>query len=244
MRAMIARFDAQAAGLVERMLPRHARSVSRARTGFRPAAVAGRSQSPRHDDTRLHVDAFPTRPGRGERILRAFCNVNPQGADRVWRVGEPFEAMAARFLPRVRPMRRGEAALLSTLRVTKGRRSEYDHVMLALHDLAKLDEAYQVRCGAREVRFAPGTTWLCFSDQFMHAVVSGQYMMEQTLHVPLDAMRDRGGVAACGVGASVGPPNDLKACPRPPRSAPIWSKPHPYLRCDARSSNQPREETR
>jgi hypothetical protein len=29
------------------------------------------------------------------------------------------------------------------------------------------------------------------SDQVMHAVVSGQYMMEQTLHVPLDAMRDR-----------------------------------------------------
>jgi len=26
----------------------------------------------------------------------------------------------------------------------------------------------------------------------MHAVVSGQYMMEQTLHVPFDAMRDRG----------------------------------------------------
>jgi hypothetical protein len=191
LRAMIARFAAEAAGLVERMLPRYAHRVSRARTSFRPAAVAGRSQSPRHDDTRLHVDAFPTRPCHGERILRVFCNVNPQGVDRVWRVGEPFEAMAAHFLPHVRPMRRGEAALLSALRVTKGRRSEYDHAMLALHDLAKLDEPYQVGCRAHEVHFATGTTWLCFSDQVMHAVMSGQYMMEQTLHVPLDAMRDR-----------------------------------------------------
>jgi hypothetical protein len=84
----------------------------------------------------------------------------------------------------------GEAALLSALRVTRSRRSPYDHAMLALHDRAKLDSAYQRESPQDEIRFAPGTTWLCFSDQVMHAVTSGQHMMEQTLHLPLAAMRD------------------------------------------------------
>ncbi|MEO8756075.1 MAG: Kdo hydroxylase family protein, partial [Casimicrobiaceae bacterium] len=35
---------------------------------------------------------------------------------------------------------------------------------------------------------APGTTWLCFSDQVMHAAVSGQYMLEQTIHLPVSAL--------------------------------------------------------
>jgi len=26
--------------------------------------------------------------------------------------------------------------------------------------------------------------WVCFSDQTSHAVMSGQYMLEQTLHLP------------------------------------------------------------
>jgi hypothetical protein len=142
----------------------------------------------RKDDTRLHVDAFPSRPNHGERILRVFCNVNPQGQDRVWRVGEPFEAMARHFVPGARRRWPGEAAVLHGLRVTKTRRSDYDHLMLHLHDAAKSDLAYQSNSAQREVRFAPGTTWVCFSDQVMHAAMGGQYMLEQTIHLPLEAL--------------------------------------------------------
>ena len=189
LRVMIARFAAGARSLVLHLLPDYAPYVREARTSFRPAPVEGRAQSPRHDDRRLHVDAFPSRPNRGERILRVFCNVNPAGQDRVWKVGEPFEAVASRYLPSIRRMWPGEAALLAALRVTRSRRSPYDHAMLALHDRAKLDAAYQRESPQDEIRFAPGTTWLCFSDQVMHAVASGQHMMEQTLHLPLAAMR-------------------------------------------------------
>ena len=74
------------------------------------------------------------------------------------------------------------------LGLTKGRRSRYDHLMLNLHDRAKEDLAYQRDCAQQVVRFAPGTTWLCFSDQVMHAAVSGQYMLEQTIHLPVSAL--------------------------------------------------------
>jgi hypothetical protein len=82
----------------------------------------------------------------------------------------------------------GEATLLAALRVTKAPRSEYDHLMLGLHDAAKADGGYQRNCTQREVRFAPGTTWICYSDQVMHAASSGQYMLEQTTHLPLSAL--------------------------------------------------------
>ena len=185
---MIERFAASASGLIAALLPRYAPHLKRARTSFRPQPATGRDVSWRKDDARLHVDAFPSRPNQGERILRVFCNVNPHGEDRVWRIGERFETMAERFLPRVRKMRRIEPSLLAVLRVTKGRRSEYDHLMLGLHDCAKFDIDYQRTSPQQEVRFAPGTTWICYSDQVMHAAMGGQFMLEQTTHLPLSAL--------------------------------------------------------
>lgn len=187
--AMVNRFAEGAATLVAALFPRYAPFVRRARTSFRPAPAVGREVSWRKDDSRLHIDAFPSRPNHGERILRVFCNVNPV-EPRVWRVGESFEAMASTFLPGIRPPLPGSGALLAALQVTKRVRSEYDHFMLGLHDHAKADLRYQRECEQQTVVFAPGTTWLCFSDQVMHAAVSGQYMLEQTIHLPLSALYD------------------------------------------------------
>ena len=185
--AMVRRFAESAATLVATLFPRYAPYVKRARTSFRPQPAVGRNVSWRKDDSRLHIDAFPSRPNHGERILRVFSNANPT-EPRVWRVGESFEAMARTLLPRIRGPLPGSAALLAALHVTKGRRSRYDHLMLNLHDRAKEDLAYQRDCAQQVVQFAPGTTWICFSDQVMHAAVSGQYMLEQTIHLPIAAL--------------------------------------------------------
>ncbi len=93
LRAMIARFATQATGLVAALFPAYASFLTRARTSYRPQPAVGRDVSWRKDDSRLHVDAFPSRPNGGERILRIFTNLNP-AEPRVWRVGEPFESMA------------------------------------------------------------------------------------------------------------------------------------------------------
>ncbi len=186
---MIERFAACAGDLVSSLFPRYAPYVKRARTSFRPQPAVGRALSWRKDDSRLHIDAFPSRPNQGERILRVFSNVNPT-ADRVWRVGDEFAPMAQTFLPRLRRQLPGYPALLALLRVTKGMRSEYDHLMLGLHDSAKADRGYQRNCPQQTVRFPPGSTWLCFTDQVMHAAVSGQHMLEQTIHLPVSALYD------------------------------------------------------
>jgi hypothetical protein len=182
--AMVGRFRLQAQQLIHGLLPHYTPALRLAPTSYRPAQVETRVQSWRADDRRLHVDSFPSRPNYGERILRVFTNVNPQGAPRVWRVGEPFETVARRFLPRARPYSRWQARVLRALRVTKSVRSEYDHLMLQLHDGMKSDLDYQKNAEQQTVAFPAGSVWVCFSDQTSHAVMSGQYMLEQTLHLP------------------------------------------------------------
>ena len=182
--AMVGRFRAQAQQLIHGLLPHYTPALRLAPTSYRPAQVETRVQSWRADDRRLHVDSFPSRPNYGERILRVFTNANPDGAPRVWRVGEPFEAVARRFLPRAKPYSRLQARLLRALRVTKSLRSEYDHLMLQLHDGMKSDLEYQKNSDQQTVPFPAGSVWVCFSDQTSHAVMSGQYMLEQTLHLP------------------------------------------------------------
>jgi hypothetical protein len=182
--AMVGRFRLQSRQLIDSLLPAYSEHLRLAPTSYRPMQVETRTQSWRADDKRMHVDAFPSRPNYGERILRVFANLNPDGVPRVWRVGEPFEEVARRFLPRAKAYSRWQAQLLNALHVTKSFRSEYDHLMLQLHDGMKSDLEYQRNGPQVTMPFVAGSVWVCFSDQTPHAVMSGQYMMEQTLHLP------------------------------------------------------------
>jgi 3-deoxy-D-manno-oct-2-ulosonic acid (Kdo) hydroxylase len=183
LKAMITRYADQSEAFALRLFPHYRGQLKRGNTSFRPIDVAGRPTSWRQDDTRLHIDAFPSNPMHGTRLLRVFCNVNPEGRPREWRVGEPFEAHAKRYLPAIKPPRAGSAWLLEKTGITKRRRTEYDHLMLQLHDRAKADAAFQKTSPQARVDFAPGTTWVVFSDQVLHAAMGGQHMMEQTFYL-------------------------------------------------------------
>jgi hypothetical protein len=185
---MIDRFGRSAHQLLQELLPAYAPRLVRARTSYRPNEIAGRAYSPRKDDTRLHVDAFPSRPSNGQRILRFFANIADDGAPRHWRVGEPFENFAKKFVSRVNGPAPGSAWLMSQLGITKGKRSAYDHYMLSLHDLGKLDADYQVNADKLDVNFGAGSVWFCFTDQVLHAALSGHAALEQTFYVPVEAM--------------------------------------------------------
>jgi hypothetical protein len=40
------------------------------------------------------------------------------------------------------------------------------------------------------VPFASRCTWLAFTDQVLHAAMGGQYMLEQTFHLLVSAMKE------------------------------------------------------
>lgn len=188
LKKMMERFRQSSLQFLRDLLPPYARALEAARTSFRPDEIEGRVYSPRHDDKRLHVDAFPSRPMQGKRILRIFTNVANDGAVRHWQVGEPFGGFARVFMPRLKAPRPGSAWIFDRLGITKGRRSAYDHYMLGLHDGAKLDTTYQAQAPKLDLFFQPGTTWLCFTDQVLHAALSGHAALEQTFHLPVSAM--------------------------------------------------------
>ena len=183
LQAMITRYAEQSESFALRLFPHYRGHLRRGNTSFRPVNVAERKTSWRKDDRRLHVDAFPSNPMQGTRLLRVFCNVNPNGAPRQWRLGEAFEAHARRYLASVTQSLPGSAWLLEKAGITKRRRTEYDHVMLQLHDLAKADLEFQRSGPQINVDFAPGTTWVVYSDQVLHAAMGGQHMLEQTFYL-------------------------------------------------------------
>lgn len=187
--ALIRRYAESCQSLIHALFPEYVPHMVRAGTSLRPSEIAGRPVSWRKDDTRLHVDSFPSNPMLGKRLLRVFHNIDPQ-APRVWRVGEPFADFAARFVPRTRGMWPGQAWLMEQLHITKRRRSEYDHRMLQLHDLAKADLDYQKSVPQQEFHFPPGATWIVFSDQLLHAAMRGKAMMEQTIYLDPQAIGD------------------------------------------------------
>ncbi|HSV03830.1 MAG TPA: Kdo hydroxylase family protein [Phenylobacterium sp.] len=186
---VVARYSDWAEALVRDLLPAYGKGLQKGRASFRPRA-ADHNLSKRKDDRRLHIDAFPSQPVQGRRILRVFRNVNPAGEARNWRVGEPFADYAARFLPHGRPMAPGMGAILQALHVTKGRRTAYDALMLRLHDAAKDDDDYQAHGPRWEVDFPAGATWMCFTDCVVHAALGGRYAFEQTFYLPVAAMGD------------------------------------------------------
>ena len=187
---MLARYAKLTRELVNHLCPDYAPHLRDGMTSFRPAEVRGRATSLRKDDTRLHLDAFTTRPTGGQRILRVFHNLNPRGEPRLWDIGKTMPDVAEIYFDHVPPQLPGSAWLLKTLGLIKGQRTEYDHYMLNLHDKAKLDEARQKSCERTRVELPAHTTWMVYTDGVEHAVLGGQHLLEQTFYLPVTAMHN------------------------------------------------------
>lgn len=190
--AMMRRYADAARSLVCATLPHYAAALEIGRTSFRPVAIEGRATSIPKDDTLLHVDAFPSSPVADRRILRVFSNLNRSGQSRHWRLGQPFAEVAKRFHSQLRRPVPGAAWSMKAVGLTRGYRTEYDHIMLAIHDAMKRSKDYQRAAPQSEFHFPPGSTWIVFTDAVSHAALAGQHLFEQTFYLPVTAMLDQG----------------------------------------------------
>jgi hypothetical protein len=194
-RALMGRYSDWAGELLAAFFPSYRDTLEFGRTSMRRRSVQDEPPlSWRKDDRSLHLDAFTSQPVAGRRILRVFSNIDPSGAEREWAIAEGgFEDYARRFRASARRLLPGEARMLQRLSLTKSRRTDYDQIMLGMHDAAKRDRSYQETAPRRYVSFPTGATWLAFTDQTPHAAVSGQCALEQTFYVPLEALADPSG---------------------------------------------------
>ena len=131
LKKLMKRYALQSRELLEKVFPHYHKHIRPARTSYRPVEIFGRVPSSyRKDDTLLHVDAFPSTPVKGERILRVFTNVNPHGQSRIWGIGEPLPHVVKKFAPLVKKPFPGSAYWQKLLKITRDYRTLYDHYIL------------------------------------------------------------------------------------------------------------------
>jgi len=193
MHRILREYSADVTEFVARFLAPYGSKVLLDYASFRPLEEEGRDLPLHKRNDLLHVDAFPSRPTKGGRILRVFTNVSER--DRVWITTDRFTSLAQRYardagLPQIASSSAGRkvAHLLHSVGLPVADRSAYDQFMLRFHDWLKENTAFQSDCPKIKIEFPPMSTWLVFTDGVPHAVLSGQYALEQTFIVPPEAL--------------------------------------------------------
>jgi hypothetical protein len=198
LRAIMRRYSASVVGFLTTFLAPYGQRWQLDYASCRPVEEAGRDMPLHRRNDLLHTDAFPTRPTRGRRILRFFHNIHPSRT-RDWALGEPFSCIVQKFAPgRLHlPQPDGATARLGkrladatglAMLVPQWKRTPYDEFMMRLHNAMKEDEKFQHSCAREYFQFAPGSSWMVYTDTVPHAVVAGQFALEQTVLVDPAAM--------------------------------------------------------
>jgi hypothetical protein len=194
LRAVLRSYSQHALEFLRAFLPRYMDQCRIDFASFRPLEEEGRDLPTKKRNDLLHVDSFPTRPTGGDLILRLFTNINV-AKPRVWLTSDPFQAIASRYavdagLPQI--AHRADPSFFTRLMRAAGlpgsHRSAYDRFMLGFHDYLKFNDDYQRNCQKYRFEFPPDSTWMVFTDVVPHAVLSGQYALEQTVIVSRESL--------------------------------------------------------
>jgi hypothetical protein len=192
---VLAAFSRDVTQWLTRTLPRYRGAWRLDLVSYRPQEEATRRLRHTSRNDLLHVDAFPTRPTGGDRILRVFANINPS-EPRIWVTSEPFARLLERYGEAVGlPGRSGPgwlvqlgAGVLRLFRPGRARRTAYDQFMLRFHDYLKLNDEFQERSPKRLWTFPPGSAWMTMTDACSHAVLRGRYALEHSYFIPESAL--------------------------------------------------------
>ena len=198
LRRIMRGFSQHSAEFLSRFLIPYAGKWKLDYASYRPIEEKGRSARVHARNDLLHFDSFPTRPTNGARILRFFVNINPTES-RIWLTSQTFEAFGPRFalagnlLASVggNSVTRGLRQAARTLKLPFGRRPLYDEFMHRCHNAMKEDAAFQDQAPKSRWEFPPNSAWMVFTDCVSHAVLSGQYALEQTFMIPQSALVKR-----------------------------------------------------
>ncbi|HEY1902358.1 MAG TPA: Kdo hydroxylase family protein [Terracidiphilus sp.] len=193
LRAVMRRYSASVAGYLTQFLAPYEQRWLLDYASCRPIEEEGRDLPLHRRNDLLHTDAFPTRPTRGHRILRFFHNIHPSRT-RDWVVGGPFSRIVADFAPAKVPLpqpdgtwtrlgKRLAGATGLAMLLPQWKRTPYDEFMRRMHNAMKEDEHFQRSCAREYFQFAPGSSWVVYTDMVAHAVLAGQFALEQTFLV-------------------------------------------------------------
>lgn len=191
LRRILRNYSQQAIDFVNGVLAPYANRWKLDYASFRPIEEKGRQARLHARNDLLHFDSFPTRPTNGGRILRLFTNINPV-QKRVWLTSQTFEAFGPRFARAAglqsakhrNLLARSLRTFANAFHLAIAKRSPYDEFMHRCHNAMKEDANFQEITPKNRWEFPPNSTWLAFTDCVSHAVLEGQYALEQTFLIP------------------------------------------------------------
>jgi hypothetical protein len=200
LREILANYSKRVTYFLSTLLPSYAHHWELDYASFRPFQEQGRNLRLRARNDLLHIDAFPTRPLHGARILRFFTNINPTESRR-WVTSDSFSELAQKFggVHGVPFPRSADSSLLSRLDKKMRQwlckaglhvpiRSPYDVFMLKLHNFLKENDQFQKECVKDNWEFPPNSCWVLFTDCVSHAAIAGQFALEQTYRIPIKGL--------------------------------------------------------
>lgn len=198
MRGAMRRYSAAVDAFLTRFLAPYTRRWRLDYASFRPIEEEGRDLPLRRRNDLLHTDAFPTRPTGGRRILRFFHNIHPTRT-RDWVVGKPFGKVVNKFAPAALAVPQPDGVVKNAGKrfgrviglggvLPQIKRTPYDEFMMQLHNAMKENSDFQLSCAREQIQFAPGSSWMVYTETVPHAVLAGQYALEQTFLVDPAAM--------------------------------------------------------
>src|SRR6201992_2254735 len=195
LRAIVAGYSRRSTEFLGWLLPPYAGKWKLDYASYRPLEEQGRPARLRARNDLPHVDAFPTRPTNGDRIPRLFTNINP-AQNRVWITSQTFDVIGPQFakmlgLPRQQssnPVAKALRGIANAAHMPGANRSPYDDFMHRCHNAMKESGEFQENCPKQRWEFPPHSTWIVFTDTVRHAVLQGQYSLEQTFIISRDAM--------------------------------------------------------
>jgi len=200
LRAILGEYSRSVVKFTAELLPPYAASWKLDYASFRPVEEDGRDLPVNKRNDLIHTDAFPSRPTNGDLILRVFTNIHPVKT-RNWVTTDPFRQVAERYahdagLEQIATgassasgkLLNQSARVLRSVGLPVVPRSGYDRFMLRFHEYLKRNEEFQKNTPKYPFAFAPGSTWLTFTDVLPHSVLSGQHALEQTFIIARESM--------------------------------------------------------
>jgi hypothetical protein len=189
---------------VSDLFPQYAKHWKLDYASFRPIEEHGRDLPINKRNDLIHTDAFPTRPTKGDLILRVFTNIHPE-KKRVWVTADPFRTVAQKYAREagLGNIAESSSSTLGKLKNVSARvlnaaglpvvpRSAYDVFMLHFHEYLKRNNEFQANTRKYEFEFPPDSTWMCFTDVVPHSVKAGQHAVEQTFIISRASLADPG----------------------------------------------------
>jgi len=210
-------FDAKTANpaaveRLQRIMCGYSNSVVQFLTGFpRPTSSTGSSTTPasaprknraaifplRRRNDLLHTGRFPHAP-HPRRAHSALLQQHSSRAHPRLIVSDPFAATVRRFAPKenrpaprlcaLTPRQNHGPALSDSAPPSPPSSARLRRLHDALPQFLKRDPRFQADCPKISLQFPSGSSWMVYTDTVPHAVLAGQYALEQTFLVRPEAM--------------------------------------------------------